>query len=106
MSDNETDKYIANFRESASRFKEKHGSVEALVGPSNPLALLGITSLDGVPIVVEHGVKMVDTSGSKPDIEVDGPLIYFHKDDHSMFGSKAQADDDWDINDDGWGDDD
>ena len=84
---------ITNFRERAKAFREEHGSVEALVGPDSPFATLGITSIDGVPIVSEPGIKFIDTSGrGEPDLELKGGLIYFHKDDHSTFGSKAAID--------------
>lgn len=100
---------ITNFRERAKAFREEHGSVEALVGPDSPFATLGITSIDGVPIVSEAGVQFIDTSGrgEPDDMELKGGLVYFHKDDHSTFGSKAWALDDDPLDDDGdWGPDD
>lgn len=97
---------VANFRKCAAEYREKHGSVEARVGLNSPFHLHRITSIDGVPIEAEEGITLIDTSGDSRDrsndIVVDGPLIYFHTEDHSMFGSKAvieDDDDDWDWDD-------
>lgn len=96
MTDIDLPNSIANFRKSAKAFRDNHGSVEALVGADNEFAIHGITSIDGVPIEVDSTVTFIDTSGQdKPDIKLTGGMVYFHKDDHSMFGSKAEPEDDW-----------
>lgn len=111
----ELEKAIASVREEGPKKVQEWGSCEVTVGPSNVLAVHGIRKIDDVVIHVEHGVKFMDTSGdAKDDVALDGPLVYFHKSDHSMFGSKggnSDDPDDWvdddgsDPDDDDWGDD-
>ncbi|UXE05028.1 hypothetical protein SEA_LTON_55 [Gordonia phage Lton] len=94
------DEKVDNFRTRAKAFRDEHGSVEAVVSPSHPFAKLGITSIDRVPIEVEEITFMDTTDEGKPDVKLGGGMVYFHRDDHSMFGSKAVIeDDDW-----GWDD--
>ncbi|MDF3309783.1 hypothetical protein P3H15_32715 [Rhodococcus sp. T2V] len=97
---------IDSIRTGGAKFKEEHGSAEVRIGPGNVLAQFGISEIDGIRIEVESGIKILgfdEDGNTNEEIEVDGPLVYFHKDDHSMFGSKAVIDDD---EDDWWGDDD
>lgn len=86
---------LASLVKGADEFKAEHGSCEVIVGPNSPIAGARIERVAGYRVAVE-AVRLVHVSDSTvPATVIDGPLVYFHTDDHPMFGSKAKHDDDW-----------
>lgn len=88
-------KQLDSLATGADAFKAEHGTCEVVVSPSSPIAKARIEQVAGFRVqAAEFHFRNVKT-GEKTllgDSEV-----YFHCDDHPLFGSNAPDEDDFDA---------